>query len=476
MGAIMNQRVGLFAKNVIFAVGANLSRIFTTLILTLILPKVMTVEAYSEWQLYHFYATYLVYSTLGWTEGLYMKYGGIRYQDLDRRRISSQIWGIAVHEAVFACIALFAGGILLSPGDVKRQLLLGAVLYMVFHVVLCQLQAVLQASNRISDYAGLYTGERILFLIAALGCILIGQTGFGGFILVEILSNVILIVYAAYLCREIVFARPLALRPMLKEERELIGIGYSVSLAGFLGQLIIGVVRFGVEQKWGTVAFGQLSLSFSMANMAVTCITAVSIVIFPVLKRLDREKANHLYLPIRDLMTLPMFGILLFYAPARFLLTLWLPEYGDSIRYLAVLLPFCIFEVRNSVLACTYLKVWMGQKYIMYANIAALTVSIFVTWLTVFILGSIDLAAVSIMGLYALKTILTEQAVKRYIPVRLAVFNIQELLLTTAFMLLSWFCDPLPALAGYLACYAVYLISGRKRLSRAYSIMKGMIR
>ena len=44
----------------------------------------------------------------------------------------------------------------------------------------------------------------------------------------------------------------------------------------------------------GTVAFGKLSLSFSMANMAVTCITAVSIVIFPVLKRLNRDTADHL--------------------------------------------------------------------------------------------------------------------------------------------------------------------------------------
>ena len=130
-----------------------------------------------------------------------------------------------------------------------------------------------------------------------------------------------------------------------------------------------------------------------MANMAVTCITAVSIVIFPVLKRLNRDTADHLYKPLRDLITLPMFGVLLCYAPAKYLLTLWLPEYGDSIRYLAVLLPFCIFEVRNSVLTCTYLKVWLGQKYIMYANIITLAASVVITWLTVYVVGSIDLAA-----------------------------------------------------------------------------------
>lgn len=472
----MKKSVNLFAKNVFFAVGANISRIFTTLILTLILPKVMSVESYSEWQLYRFYATYLVYSTLGWTEGLYMKYGGVRYQELAKGRISSQIWGIAVHESVFACVALLIGSLLISSWDVKRQLLLGAVFYMIFHVVLSQLQAVLQASNRISDYARVYTGERFLFLAVSIGCILIGRVDFQGFILAEILSNVVLMGYAAWLCREVVFTRPLSFRNMFREEKELISIGCSVSVASFIGQLVIGVVRFGVEQRWGTVAFGKLSLSFSMANMAVTCITAVSIVIFPVLKRLNRDTADHLYKPLRDLITLPMFGVLLCYAPAKYLLTLWLPEYGDSIRYLAVLLPFCIFEVRNSVLTCTYLKVWLGQKYIMYANIITLAASVVITWLTVYVVGSIDLAAASIMILYALKTVLTELAVKKYIKIRLGLFNVQELLLTAVFMILSWFFDPLPSLAGYLLCYGIYLFAGRKRLSSAYRTMKGMIR
>ena len=265
----MKKSVNLFAKNVFFAIGANISRIFTTLILTLILPKVMSVESYSEWQLYRFYATYLVYSTLGWTEGLYMKYGGVRYQDLEKGRISSQIWGIAIHESVFACFALLIGSLLISSGDVKRQLLLGAVFYMIFHVVLSQLQAVLQASNRISDYARVYTGERFLFLAVSIGCILIGRVGFHGFILAEILSNVVLMGYAAWLCREVVFTRPLSLKNMFREEKELISIGCSVSVASFIGQLVIGVVRFGVEQRWGTVAFGKLSLSFSMAPTEV---------------------------------------------------------------------------------------------------------------------------------------------------------------------------------------------------------------
>lgn len=471
----MSKQMRLFIKNVIFAVGANMTRIITTFILTLFLPKIMSVESYSYWQLYHFYATYLVYSTLGWTEGLYMKYGGTDYQGLNKKLISSQVWGIAIHEMAFACVVILVCCFLMQNDTLKFGLMVGAVIYMIIHVLLSQLQTVLQASNRISDYARVYSFERILFLVISIVCILVGRIGFWSFILAEIISNIALTIYALLLCKKVVFVKPVGFREGFQEERSLIGIGCSISLASFLGQLIIGVVRFGVEQRYGTVAFGKLSLSFSMANMAVTCITAVSIVIFPALKRLDKEKADRLYLLIRRLMTFPLFGILLFYTPVKYILTLWLPEYADSLRYLAVLLPFCIYEVRNSVLTCTYLKVWMAQKYILYANVITLAVSVLVTRITVFTIGSIDLASVSIMALYALKTILTELAVKKYISLKLCFSTICELLLTIIFMVLSWFCSPLLAFIGYLICYCLYAYLGRKQFMDAYHTMKGVV-
>ena len=170
-----------------------------------------------------------------------------------------------------------------------------------------------------------------------------------------------------------------------------------------------------------------------------------------------------------------MFGVLLCYAPAKYLLTLWLPEYGDS----AVIWLFCFPSVflKYGIRAHLHLPESLaGQKYIMYANIITLAASVVITWLTVYVVGSIDLAAASIMILYALKTVLTELAVKKYIKIRLGLFNVQELLLTAVFMILSWFFDPLPSLAGYLLCYGIYLFAGRKRLSSAYRTMKGMIR
>ena len=472
----MNKQVHVFVKNVVFAVGANMIQIITTLILTMVMPKVMTIQAYSYWQLYHFYTTYLQYSSLGWCEGLYIKYGGANYHDLDRGAVSSQVRGIVLHELVVA--ALFLGVVLPQvKGDSARYvILMGATVYMILRVTRFQFQTILQASNRIAEYARAYSGERILFLVLAAICIVIGKNNFCVFIIAEIVSNGVFLLYTAWLCREIVAAKPCKLYEAFCLETELIRTGFSISIASFLGQMMIGVVRFAIEREYGTIVFGKISLSFSMANMLVTCITAVSIVIFPALRRLEPGKANDLYKPLRELMTKPLLGTLLAYVPVSYSLSLWLPQYSDSIKYLAVLLPLCIYEVRTAVLSCTYLKVWGGQKYMLYANMVSLLISVFVTWITVYVLRSVDWAVVSIMGLYALKSFLTECMVKRYLNIKIGKLALQELLLVSLFVFFSWKLTPVQAFGGYLVSYGVYLFLGRREFISAWDKMKGIVR
>lgn len=97
----MNQKALQFIRNVCYAMGANVSRILTTFCLMLLLPRLLSVEDYSYWQLYGFYGIYLSHSSIGWCEGTYLKYGGRAYECLDQRVMASQFWGLALYEALF---------------------------------------------------------------------------------------------------------------------------------------------------------------------------------------------------------------------------------------------------------------------------------------------------------------------------------------------------------------------------------------
>lgn len=470
----MNQKARNFIKNVVYAVGANMSRICTTLILTLLLPRLMTVEDYSFWQLYLFYGTYLIYSSIGWCEGTYLKYGGREFDELDGRRMAAQFLNMSIYEGIVALLVVLFAACFIHDAT-RSFLLISAALYMWLYILKYQLQTILQATNRISEYAQLYTGERLFYFAMVIIGLVIGQRSFYLIIFAELASNALMLLYGIWVCREIILRIPEPVSASGKETAELIRIGYKLTLAGLASQLIIGIVRFSIERNWGTVVFGKISLSFSMANMMITCITAVSIVLFPMLKRSAPEKISQYYGTLRAVLTIPMFGVLLGYTPMKAILSWWLPQYVDSLKYLAILFPLCIYEVRNSVLVWTYLKVLRKEALIMRANLVMIVVSAALTVLSVAVLGSLDLAVASIVVIYGMKAAYTEWLLGTCIPI----FSVKELavetLLSVVFVVVSWQLPALYAFLIYFAVYAAYVLSRRKEVVNTFFEMKKLL-
>ena len=142
-----------------------------------------------------------------------------------------------------------------------------------------------------------------------------------------------------------IFVKTASIKELSKEARYLVGCGFKLSFANLASQLIIGIVRFAVEWEWGTIVFGKISLTLSMSNMLITCLAAVSVVLFPVLRRMDGERLKSMYPVMRMMLTVPLYALLLIYIPFRDILVLWLPQYEESLRYLAILFPICIYQV-----------------------------------------------------------------------------------------------------------------------------------
>ena len=52
------------------------------------------------------------------------------------------------------------------------------------------------------------------------------------------------------------------------------------------------------------------------------------------------------------------------YYPLQEILLLWIPKYADSLIYMAILFPICIFESKMALLISTYLKSVKKRKSI----------------------------------------------------------------------------------------------------------------
>lgn len=470
----MNSKFKKFLTGFLHALSANIIRLLISVVLTLLLPKLLGVEEYSFWQLYLFYVTYTAYSSLGFCEGMYLKHGGKEYKDLEPRMVSAQFWALAVYEVVFCSIGiLFAGSFLTGEG--KSLILSLAFVSSLFDILRYFLQSILQATNRIQEFARIVTAERLLFFVFVLVLLLVGVRDYRLLIWAEICGRIISMIYAMAVCRDIVFCRLHYGKAEFTETKEIISIGFKLLLANLASQLIIGVVRFMIEQNWGTVVFGKVSLTLSLSNMVVTCISAVSIVLFPVLKNLEKERLNELYETIRVVLTVPVLFVLLFFVPMKLILSAWLPQYADSMKYLAILLPICLYETRFYALINTYQKAYRRENQILLINGISVALSVVLSYITVYLLNNLDLAVVAIVILMVFKSGLSEFWLGKLIGVNVLKDNLIEIGVVAVFIVTSMFLAPYLAMLGYLVTYLLYLWVNREKIKRHVGLAKELV-
>lgn len=471
----MNGKAKQFMKHVIGAVGANVVRLMISVVLTLLLPKLMGQEQYSYWQLYLFYAQYLAYSSLGWCEGFTLKYGGAHYDELNKPLVIGQIWMLFGYEL------LFFGGLWLVVSvapieQTKSMLLLLAGASAVFDIVRYMVQSVLHTVNRIQEYVRVVLLERLLFAAFAGAALLLGFDSALAFILSEIAGRFLSMLFAFGKIRDMVCMHPAPVKKLADEAKSEISIGCKLLWALLASQLVIGVIRFAIEQKWGVLQFGQISLTISLSNMVVTCVSAIGVVIFPMIKRMQKERMERMYTPVRMLMSVAIWGVLLLFAPCKWILTCWLPQYTEALRYLALLLPLCLYESRTAMLTTTYLKAYREESSILKANVAAVVLSAAAAGLTVFIAENLTLAVLAITLLCMLKAYVTEYYVCRHLAFPLRRELLLESGMTAVFMLSGWYGNYLMAFCFYALGYALYLLLERRFVQTGIRLLKAEMR
>ena len=106
---------------------------------------------------------------------------------------------------------------------------------------------------------------------------------------------------------------------------------------------------------------------------------------------------------------------LVFYYPFRLLISLWLPNYIDSLKYLDILFPVFIFQSKFSMLIETYLKTLNKENKLLFINMISVIASIACTIITIFVFDSLIYSLIGIIFILDFRCILGEIMIKKYI-------------------------------------------------------------
>ncbi|MGE1107743.1 lipopolysaccharide biosynthesis protein [Bacillus wiedmannii] len=453
----MNSTVKKFARNFSYTFIANILSIVISTVLLLVVPRFIGVSDYGYWQLYIFYSSYISYMSLGLTDGAYLRYGGWEYNNLYKPVFVSQYWFLVAFDVVVNfSIFLFYSSI--STDTSKTIVVALTCLTGVLVVPRSLLTFMLQATNRIKEYAIILILERMVYFILVIIFLMNGIKQFEYLIFADIIGKICSIVYSLFSCKELVFGKLDSIKISIKEIWINVSVGSKLLFANFASMLIIGIVRFAIEGNWSIETFGKVSLTLSIANMLMLFINAIAVILFPTLRRTSKEKLPDIYKTMRISITVPLVGLLIFYYPAKSVLSAWLPQYAESLTYMALLFPMCLYESKMLLLINTYLKTLRKEKWMLIINLITVGLSLVLTFISVYLLNSLNLAILCIIFLLAFRCIIAELYLARVLNIRVKKDILLELFMTIVFISVSWYLSALWAAAIYVAVYIGYIV------------------
>ena len=471
----MNTKLRNILENITYTFTANILTMLISIIMTLILPKFLGVTDYSYYQLYIFFISYVGFFHFGWIDGIYLKIGGMEYNDLEKSNYVTQFWMLNLLEIIIAAIISIFALFTIKNID-KSFVLISTSVCGVITILRTYLLFILQSTNRIKEYAKYTRVDRFIYFALVIVFLFLGFKNYKIILYIDIFSKLVALVLCANKMKDIVFGKLNISKNTLLEIFENIGIGIKLMLANIASTLIIGVVRFGIQKNWDIETFGKISLTLNISNLLMTFINAVAVIMFPLLRREEESNLPKIYVILRNTLMIFLYMMLIFYYPIKLILSTWLPQYADSLRYMALLFPICIYESKMSMLINTYLKSFRKEKSMLIINTISLILSLILTILSVFILNNLTWAILSIVFLLGFRCVIGELVLTKIMNILIYKDIILETVLTAIFIISSWFINNMFCSIIYTCFYLIYVFIKRKDIKRTILLFKKILR
>lgn len=447
-------------RNIGLSVIAQIISLAVSFIMNLVLPKFISEYQYALWQTYLLYVGYVGILHFGLLDGIVLRYSQYDYEELDKVRIRSQFKCLLVMTNTFCTIAIIC--VSLFWQNEMRTVFIMTAIGIITRTIFTYTSYSFQITNRIKYYAEMIIGYRIFYGIGVIAMLLLGFHSFYFFCAVDLGSDVFGVLFSLHNNKGLYFGKSLKIKETLEEAKKNISAGILLMISNWSSFLLTGSARMIIQWHWDKLTFGKVSFAFSITNLFLTFVTAISVVLFPSLKRTNKENLPGLYKKIRAVMNPVLIIILIFYYPGCWILKQWLPEYNNSLLYLGILLPIIIFSSKISLLTNNYLKALRKEKTMLIINLISVGAAICMFTFSAYVTNSLKILLFFIVVAIMFCSILSESVVMK----ELNIFNIREfineIVMALIFMFTTMMKSQIKGMLVYGLSIIVFLFINRK--------------
>ncbi|MDE6791047.1 MAG: hypothetical protein K2J61_04925, partial [Clostridia bacterium] len=282
-----------FATNVILSITAQIISLAVSFVLTLIVPKFIDEYQYAYWQIYVLYVGYVGVLHFGLLDGLVLRYSKYDYEELDKRKILSQLQILLTFITTLSGIAVIVA--LIAIGGASKIIIILVAVGVITKNLVTYGSYMFQITNRISKYVIMIISQRLAYGLIVIILLALRVNNFYWYCIADLCGDCVGIIIAIIFNRGLFFGKLFPDKEALKELKLNISSGIILMMANWSAMLMIGGAKMIIQWRWDELLFGKVSFAFSVSNVFLVFVTAISVVLFPSLQRVDKDKLPSMY-------------------------------------------------------------------------------------------------------------------------------------------------------------------------------------
>ena len=221
MGDRVSHRI---LKNLLFVLGSQILILIISILRSLIVPSFFSVESFGYWQIYLFYSAYVGFCTLGFNDGIYLRYGDKDYNELPFVKIRASIRIFSFMLLFLTILVGFLTYILNTNGDMRF-----ALMFSCLNIFVLGLSGfftyVLQITNQMKKYSFFSIVDKVFVMMTVVPMFFYSYENFKLIIIVDFLAKILVLGAMMHSCKELVIGSIGRTSEAINEVKENIFVG-----------------------------------------------------------------------------------------------------------------------------------------------------------------------------------------------------------------------------------------------------------
>ncbi|HFD2047650.1 capsular biosynthesis protein [Clostridium perfringens] len=269
-------------KSILKIFSANFFTMLSGIVISFLVPAVLSVEMYSYVKTYAFYISYIAFFSLGFVDGMYIKYGGIDFNNVDKSEFKLEHLIYLVIQIIFTIffvifsivksnIIIFLMGISIIPMNVVG-------FYKMFY----------QAVGEFDKYVYVsYVYTVVNFILNIFLIFIMKSKSYIPYCLTSLLANIVIYIYL-----ELKFLSEFKGIKVKYDKRVFnnIKVGFFILIGNLSVMMFYAIDRWFIKLFYTVNDFAYYSFAISMLNIINLLIGAISVTFYNYLSKDEDEK------------------------------------------------------------------------------------------------------------------------------------------------------------------------------------------